>query len=178
MALKPLFPFQRAQYAQVFPLKPTPFCKLFAGLKSTNESATSLLFSYRTLVLSSPPCFLVHLFFYLKLSGRSGKSCLLSSPVLSCYNESPDTRFSRATTRLMSWPDGERCLHPPQYLVVALLLSLVFPLLFFRTGGVLSHRTLMSLDFHRGTCASSSRSLCSLLSTLQRIQPSVKFLSL
>ena len=35
-----------------------------------------------------------------------------------------------------------------------------------------------SLDFHRGTCASSSCPLCSLWSTLQRTQPSVKFLSL
>ena len=26
-----LFPFQQAQYAQVFPLKPAPFCKLFAA---------------------------------------------------------------------------------------------------------------------------------------------------
>ena len=35
--------FSAAPYAQVFPLKPTPFCKLFAGLGSTNKSATSLL---------------------------------------------------------------------------------------------------------------------------------------
>ena len=35
-----------------------------------------------------------------------------------------------------------------------------------------------SLDFHRGTCASSSRSLCALLSTLQRTQLTVKLLSL
>ena len=32
VALKPLFPFQPAQYVQVFPLKPAPFCMLFAGL--------------------------------------------------------------------------------------------------------------------------------------------------
>ena len=43
LALRPLFPFQQAQYAQVFPLKPAPFCKLFPGLSSTNMSATSLL---------------------------------------------------------------------------------------------------------------------------------------
>ena len=34
-----------------------------------------------------------------------------------------------------------------------------------------------SLDFHRGTCAPSSRSLCSLSSSLQRTRPSVKLLS-
>ena len=43
VALRPLFPSQQAQYVQVFPLKPAPFCMLFAGLGSTNKSATSLL---------------------------------------------------------------------------------------------------------------------------------------
>ena len=43
VALRPLFPFRQAQYVQVFPLKPAPFCTLFAGLGSTNKSAISLL---------------------------------------------------------------------------------------------------------------------------------------
>ena len=43
LALRPLFSFLQAQYAQVFPLKPAPLCTLFAGLGSTNKSATSLL---------------------------------------------------------------------------------------------------------------------------------------
>ena len=94
VALKPLFPFRQAQYVQVFPLKPAPFCTLFAGLGSTNKSAIFLLFSYYlTLVLFSPPCPLLHLFFRLKLCGRSGRNCLLSPPVLSGYNGSPGTRF-------------------------------------------------------------------------------------
>ena len=38
----------------------------------------------------------------------------------------------------MSLPDGERCLRPPQSLVVSLLLSLVSTLVLSRTGGVLS----------------------------------------
>ena len=59
VALKPLFPFRQAQYAQVFPLKPAPFCMLFAGLGSTNKSAISLVFSCLTLILSSPPSFLL-----------------------------------------------------------------------------------------------------------------------
>ena len=65
VALRPLFPFEQAQYAQVFPLKPVPFCTLFAGLGSTNKSAVSLLFSYYLtffsvlVTLSSPPCFLL-----------------------------------------------------------------------------------------------------------------------
>ena len=102
VALRPLFRFRHAQYVQVFPLKPAPFCTLFAGLGSTNKSAIFLLFSYYlTLVLSSPPCPLLHLSCYIKLCGRSGRNCLLS-PVLSGYNGSPDTRFYRKTIRLMS----------------------------------------------------------------------------
>ena len=60
VALRPLFPFRQAQYAQVFPLKPAPLCTLFAGLGSTDKSAIFLLFSScLTLVLSSPPFFLL-----------------------------------------------------------------------------------------------------------------------
>ena len=62
VALRPLFPFRQAQYAQVFPLKPAPFCTLFAGLGNTNKSAISLLLSDSRSVLatlSSPPSFLL-----------------------------------------------------------------------------------------------------------------------
>ena len=178
VALRPLFPFQQAQYVQVFLLKPAPFCTLFAGLGNTNKSATSFLFSYYlTLVLSSLPCPLLHLSSYLKLCGRN---CLLSPPVLSDYNGSPDTGFSRGTTRLMSWPDGERYLRPPQSLVVSLLTSLVSTLLFSRAGGVLSHRNSSTHRFPRFPL----RSLCSLvffavfsLVFAATIQPSFRFLS-
>ena len=45
---------QQVQYAQVFHLKPAPFCKLFAGLVSTIKPTTSLLLlSYSRSVLSS-----------------------------------------------------------------------------------------------------------------------------
>ena len=160
VALRPLFPFRQPQYVQVFPLKPAPFCTLFAGLGSTNKSATSLLFSsYLTLVLSSPPCPLLHLSSYLKLCGRSGRNCLLSPPALSGYNESPDTRFSRGTTWLMSWTDGERYLRPPQSLVVSLLLPFVSILVFSRTEGVLSHRSSLTRRFPRFP----PRNLCSLV---------------
>ena len=141
MALRPLFPFWQAQFVSVFPLKPAPFCTLFAGHGSTIKSAISLLFSYYlTLVPSSPPSPLLHLSSYLKLCGRSGRNCLLSPPVLSDYNGSPDTRFSQGAMRPMSWPDGEPYLRPPQSLVVFLLFS--YPLLSFlgwRTG-VLFHQ--------------------------------------
>ena len=82
VALRPHFPFQQPQYAQAFLLKPAPLCKLFACLGSTNKSAISYLFSYYlTLVLSSPLCPLLHFSFYLNLSGRSGRNCLLSCSI-------------------------------------------------------------------------------------------------
>ena len=59
VALRPLFTFKQAQYVKVFPLKPAPYCTLFAGLGSTNKPATSVVFFYLTLVLSSPPSFLL-----------------------------------------------------------------------------------------------------------------------
>ena len=146
VALRPLFPFQQAQYAQVFPLKPAPFCTLFAGLGSAIKSAISLLFSYYlTLALSSPPCSLLPLSF----TSISVRNCFLSSPVLSSYNGSPDIRFFRTTTRLLSWPDGERYLRPQQCLVVTLLLSLVSTLLFSWTGGILSHLNSSTHRFPR-----------------------------
>ena len=159
VALRPLFPSRQAQYAQVFPLKPAPFCTLFAGLGNTNKSAIFLLFSsYLTLVLSSPPCPLL-LFSYLKLCGRSGRNCILSPPVLSGYNGSPDTRFYRGTTRLTSLPNSKRYLHPPQFLVVSLLSSLVSTLVFSRTGGVLSHLNSLTHRFPQFP----PRNLCSLV---------------
>ena len=112
-------------------------------------SATSRLFSYQTLVLSSPPCPFLRLFFYLNLSGRSGRNCILSAPVLSGYNRFTNTCLSRGTTRLMSLPDGERYLRPLQSLVFSLLLSLVSSLPFSRTVGVLSHGNSSTHRFPR-----------------------------
>ena len=158
VALRPLFPFRQAQYVQVFPLKPAPFCTLFAGLGNTIKSAIFLLFSScLTLALSSPPCPLLHLSSYVKLCGRSGRNRLLSPLVLSGYNGSLETRFSRGTTRLMSWPDGERYLRPPLSLVVSLLLSLVSTLVLSRTGGVPSHLNSSTHRFPQF----SPRNLCS-----------------
>ena len=160
VALRPLFPFQQAQYVPVFPLKPAPFCTLFAGLGNTAKSAIFLLFSYYlTLVPSSPPCPLLYLFSYLKLCGRSGRNCLLSPPVLSDYNGSPDICFSWGTTRMTSLPHEERCLRPPQSLAVSLLLSLVSTVVFSRTGGVLSHRNFLAHRFPQFPL----RNLCSLV---------------
>ena len=160
VALRPHFPFRQDQHVQIFLPKLEPFFKLFAGLGNTNKSAIFIFFSYYlTLVLSSPPRPLLHLSFYLKLCGRSGRNCLLSPPVLSGYNGSPDTRFSRGTTRLTSWPDGVHYLRPLQSLVVFLLVSLVFTLVFSRTGGVLSHQSILIHRFPRFPL----RNLCSLV---------------
>ena len=79
--------------------------------------------------------------------------------MLSGYNGSADTRFSHATTWLMSWPDGERYLFPHQSLVVSLLLSLVSTLVFSRTGGILSHLNSLTHRFTRFP----PRNLCSLV---------------
>ena len=150
VTLRPLFSFQQAQYVQVFMLKPASFSMVFAGLGSTNKSAIFLFFSINlTVVLSSPSCPLLHLSSNLKLCGRSGRNCLLSPPVLSGYNGSPDTRFSQGTTRLISWPDGECYLRPLQSLVTSLLLFLVSTLVFSRNGGVLSHRNSLIHRFPR-----------------------------
>ena len=144
VALRPLFPFQQTQYVPAFPLKPAPFCTLFASLGTTIKSAISLLFSYYlTLVLSSPPSPLLHLSSYLKFCGKSGRNCLLS-PVLSGYNGSPDTHFYRKTTRLMTWPDGERYLRPLLPLLVSLLLSLVPTLVLSRSRSVLSYQNFLT----------------------------------
>ena len=118
-------------------------------LVSAAPTSLPFFFSYYlTLVLSSPPCPLLRLSSYLKLCGRSGRNCLLS-PVLSDYNGSPDTRFYRGTTRLMSLPDGECYLRPPLSLVVSLLLSLVSTLVLSRTGGIMSHLNSLTHRFPR-----------------------------
>ena len=93
-------------------------------LVSAASTSLPLLFSsYLTLVLFSSPCSLLHLSFYLNLSGRTGRNCLLSPPILSGYNWSSDTRFSQGTMRQMSWPDRERYSCPLQSLVVSFCLS-------------------------------------------------------
>ena len=95
--------FSAGSVCSVFPLQPARLRKLFADLGSSNKFATFLLFSsYLTVVLSSSTCPLLRLSCNLNFSGSSGRNCLLSPPILSGYNGSPDTRFSQETTQLMS----------------------------------------------------------------------------
>ena len=78
VAPRPLFPSQQVQYAQVYLLKPAPFCTLFAGLGNTSKSA--FLFSPpppQTFALSSPLCPFLRLSFCNKLFGRTVFSVLL-----------------------------------------------------------------------------------------------------
>ena len=110
VASRPPFSCQQTQHAQVFLLKPALFFKLIAGLGSTNKSAIFLL------LLPDSRSVLSSIFPFTLIPGRN---CFLFPPVLSGYNGSPDTPFSRPTTRLMSWPDGERNLFPQQSLVVS-----------------------------------------------------------
>ena len=144
VALRSLFPFWQAQYVQVFPLKPAPFCMLLV----VSAAPTSLPFLFSS---SSP--------IGLSFCPRHPALSSIFPHVLSDYNGSPDTRFSRGTTRLMSWPDGERYLRPPQSLAVSLFLPLVSTLVFSGTGGVLSYRNSLTHRFPRFP----PRNLCSLL---------------
>ena len=118
VTMRPVFPFQQAKYVPGFPLKPAPFCTLFAGLGSTNKPATYLLLSDSRFVLFS-------IFPHISNSVADFSGTVFSPPVPSGYNGSPDTRFFWGATGLMSWPDGECYLRPLQCLVVSLLLSLV-----------------------------------------------------
>ena len=165
MALRLLFLFQQAQYAQFSLLKSAPFCKLLAGLDSTNKSATSLLLLYDSpsvlATLSTPPSFLLFPI-----------SFLLFESLWKIWQELPslsscsirlqwvlDTRFSWGTTRLISWPDGEHYPCLLQTLVVSLLLSLVSTLVFSRTGGALFNLNSLTHRFPR----IPPRNLCSLV---------------
>ena len=158
VALRPLFPFRQAQFVPVFSLKPAPFCTPFAGLGNTIKSAIFLLFfSCLTLVLSSPPCPLLHLSCYLKLCGRSGRNCPSS---LSCsirLQWVPGHSF-------LPWNDtadelaGRGALLAPSAIPCSLL-PLVSTLVLSRTGGVLSLQSILTHRFPQFPL----RNLCSLV---------------
>ena len=119
VALRPLFTFWQAQYVQVFPPKPAPFCTLCWSRQHQQVCHFSY---YLTLVLSSPPSFLLSQ----TLWQIWQEACLLSLLLFYQATMGCQTLVSPGeTTRLMSLPDGERYLRPLQSLVVSLFYSLV-----------------------------------------------------
>ena len=101
---------------------------------------------------------------------------ILSLP--SGCNGSPVTHFFLAMTLPMNLPGGLRCFNH-LFVVVSYFSYRLFSFL------ELEAYTLIEIplhtnasNIHGGTCASSSRSLCSLVSSLQRTQPSVNLSSL
>ena len=128
---RPLFLFQQAQYVQVFLLKPAPFCALFAGLGSTNKSAISLLISYLTLILSSPPFFLLPQSLWQiwqKLSSLFSCSIRLQWVPRHSFLPGNDVADELARRGVLLAPSAIPC-----------SLSFVSTLIFSRTGNVLSH---------------------------------------
>ena len=131
VALRPLFPFQQAGILKFS----AEVCAILQALQWSRQHQQVCHFS-SLLLLSDSSSVLATLSPPQSFLWQVWRNCLLSPPVLLDYSGSPNTRFSRGTTRLMSWPDGERYSCPQQSLVV----SLVSTLLCSRTGGVLSHQ--------------------------------------
>ena len=136
VTLRPLSLFQQAQYDQVFPLKPAPICKLFAGLGSINKSATSLLLlsdsSSVLITLSSSPFFLLHQSLWQiwqKLSSLS--SCFIRLQLVLGHSFLPRNDAADELAR-------QGALLMPSAIPCSLLLFLVSTLLFSRYGGILS----------------------------------------
>ena len=141
-----------AQYVQVFPLKPAPFCMFFAGLGSTNKSAISLLFfSCLTLVLSSPPSFLLSQTLWQiwqELSSLSSCSIRLRWVPGHLFLPGNDTADKLARRGALLTPSA-----------IPRSLSPRIRSRFSRTGGVLSLRSILTHRFPRFPL----RNLCSLV---------------
>ena len=92
------------QCVQAILLKTVPFCKLSAGLGSTNKIATAFLFSSQTPVLSLPRFPLLRSAFYPHSVAEQARTILL---LLLLYYQATIgglvTHLFRGMTRLMSW---------------------------------------------------------------------------
>ena len=175
----PLFPFQQAQYAQVSPLKPAPFYKLFAGLGSTNKSAISIhpLSDSRSVLatLSSVPSFLLLQFLWQNWQELSFLSCTIKLQWVPRHSCLPGNDVADKLAGL------EAVLIPP---TISCSLSPLIPRIHSSFFLGLEAYCLIEILTHRFP-RFPPRNLCSLvifavfsLSSLQRTQPSVKLLSL
>ena len=126
------FCFRQAQYVQVFPLKSVAFCNLSADPASTNKSAISLFFSAsQTFALFTTSWFLLIYSLLSLLPQTLWQIWQEFSSLSSCtirLQWIPGPHFSRGTTQMMSWLNGESYLCPLQPLVVS---HLSYPLLPF-----------------------------------------------
>ena len=161
-----------------FPLKPVPFCTLFAGLNSTNKPAISLLLlsdSCSVLTtLSSPSSFLLPETPFQIWQELYSLSCSIRLQWVPRHsfllgNNAADELARR---RALLAPSAIPCDLSP---LVSRIHSFV-RLEAYCLIKIFQHAGF--LDFHQETCAPSSCSLCSLSSMLQRTQSSAKFLSL
>ena len=130
---------------------PVPFCTLFAGFGSTNKSATLLL------LLSESRSILFSIFSFTVISLADLAGSLFSLLLFHQATMGPWILGNDAADELAR----RRALLVPSVIPCSLssFISRIHSFLFFRTGGVLSHRNSSTHRFPR----SPPRNLCSLV---------------
>ena len=146
VALRPLFPFRQAQYAQVFPLKPTHSARSLSRphQQVCHFSSLLLLSDTRSVLatLSSPPSFLLSQTLRLiwqELSSLSSCSIRLQWVLGHSFLPGNDAADELARRGALLAPSAIPCSLSP----------LVSTLVFSRTGGVLFHQNSLTHRFPR-----------------------------